>query len=787
MIGITLLLLFATLPGHSHEHVTEQSEVWSTTDPSFTKSDVTTDPWHDSDPFNTEIEPTDFSHELDSINTASNLALGRFTTQSSTFDKFGDSGNAVDGHSSNVYMDGHCAHTDLDIEPWWMVNLNATYKVFSVSVTNRGDCCHTRINSAEIRIGNSEKHGGTKNPRCAVISSLELGETHSFDCKGMVGQYVTITIPRRVRYLTLCEVEVFGLPVSSDYHNDTYVPVQSPDGENSSDELVTELKNILKHSNAAPNVAVGGISSQSSTYDANGHSENAVDDHTAQCSRTKQEFEPWWTVDLKSVFRVFSVAVTSRGDCCNEQINGTQILIGHSAEGRKKNPSCATITSMELGETLSFDCAGMEGRYVTLMIPNRNETLTVCEVQVFGLSADLPGHSVSENFELPSIPHGAPNLALHGRTSQSSYYSYRAQSRKAIDGSLASNYLNGDCTHTIQEFEPWWMVDLQAPAKVFSVAVTNRGDCCKERINNAEIRVGNSKENGGKTNPRCGTVFRMDYGETLSFYCKGMQGQYISVIIPERKDYLTLCEVQVFGLQEPGFTPKPFEDYEDLEPVPEPLPRVETHEVEDLRRKVFHFPEETNFSYVLLFPKKPLRLRAFTLCMRLATDLPRNREIIFFSHRTQYFDELTLWQELDGRFGFYLSGEGLLFEVSDIASSQTHLCLSWQSKSGLTELWINGKKVSRKFYRAGHEIQPNGITMLGQDQDSLGGDFDAKQSFVGQTTDLYMWNYVLPSYFIRKANRGYRVPRGNIFDWRSLSYELKGNVVIQQKNTHTYE
>ena len=61
------------------------------------------------------------------------------------------------------------------------------------------------------------------------------------------------------------------------------------------------------------------------------------------------------------------------------------------------------------------------------------------------------------------------------------------------------------------------------------------------------------------------------------------------------------------------------------------------------------FPEETSGSRVELTPAKPLSLDAFTLCLRFATELKGQREIILFAYRTQYFDELNVWREKDGR------------------------------------------------------------------------------------------------------------------------------------------
>ena len=61
------------------------------------------------------------------------------------------------------------------------------------------------------------------------------------------------------------------------------------------------------------------------------------------------------------------------------------------------------------------------------------------------------------------------------------------------------------------------------------------------------------------------------------------------------------------------------------------------------------FPEETASSLVELTPAKPLSLDAFTLCLRFATELKGKREVILFAYRTQYFDELNVWRETDGR------------------------------------------------------------------------------------------------------------------------------------------
>lgn len=65
--------------------------------------------------------------------------------------------------------------------------------------------------------------------------------------------------------------------------------------------------------------------------------------------------------------------------------------------------------------------------------------------------------------------------------------------------------------------------------------------------------------------------------------------------------------------------------------------------------KTLVFSTDTSNSYVEMVPLKPLNLRAFTLCMRVATELSGEREVILFAYRTGDYDELNVWRELDGR------------------------------------------------------------------------------------------------------------------------------------------
>ncbi|XP_064881057.1 fucolectin-like, partial [Oncorhynchus nerka] len=242
------------------------------------------------------------------------------------------------------------------------------------------------------------------------------------------------------------------------------------------------------------NVALKGVATQSSLY-GDGQANNAIDGnresdyHKGSCSCTLFNTNPWWRVDLLDLFRVTAVSITNRGDAVPERLDGAEIRIGKSLENNSiNNPRCVVISHIPAGEVHSFQCNEMEGRYVVVVIPGRSEYLTLRWKYMWMDSAA---------WKLKPVV----NVVLKGVATQSSLYG-DGQANNAIDGNRGSNYHKISCIHTEQETNPWWRVDLLDLYRVTAVTITNRGDCCPERLDGAEIRIGNSLENNGINNPR---------------------------------------------------------------------------------------------------------------------------------------------------------------------------------------------------------------------------------------------------------------------------------------------
>uniref|UniRef100_A0A8C1E258 Fucolectin tachylectin-4 pentraxin-1 domain-containing protein n=1 Tax=Cyprinus carpio carpio TaxID=630221 RepID=A0A8C1E258_CYPCA len=280
-----------------------------------------------------------------SVSSSMNVATWGTAVQSTLYDQHWYAKYALDG-SSNI-----CSCTLWQTDPWWKLDLMKTYSVNRVTITNRPDCCESRINGAEIRIGKVSSNVSS-NPVCAVVSTIPAGATYSYSCHGMEGRYVTVNIPGTSRILTLCEVGVYVI--------------------------------------FPGNLATGRNVTQSSTF-GSWTTQQATDFNpgfiqpSSACSSTNVQTNPWWRVDLRYIYRVSRVIITNRLDCCPEQINGAEIHIGNSLDNNgNNNPICAVISSIPAGVSSTYICNDMEGRYVNLIIPGDSRILTLCEVEVYG-------------------------------------------------------------------------------------------------------------------------------------------------------------------------------------------------------------------------------------------------------------------------------------------------------------------------------------------------------------------------------------------------------------------
>ncbi|XP_023664918.1 C-reactive protein-like isoform X3 [Paramormyrops kingsleyae] len=75
----------------------------------------------------------------------------------------------------------------------------------------------------------------------------------------------------------------------------------------------------------------------------------------------------------------------------------------------------------------------------------------------------------------------------------------------------------------------------------------------------------------------------------------------------------------------------------------------------------------------------------------------------------------------------------------------------------------------------------------GQEQDSYGGGFNAHQSFVGDITDVHMWDHALSPCQIQNYITHASFSPGNVISWKALEYVKQGSVTVEDIEINTCE
>jgi hypothetical protein len=107
------------------------------------------------------------------------------------------------------------------------------------------------------------------------------------------------------------------------------------------------------------------------------------------------------------------------------------------------------------------------GRFVRIELPGKGKILSLAEVSVFS---------------------GGNNVAMLGNASQSSV-ALGALAERAIDGKSNGEYEAGSVTHTNNEDDPWWEVDLGSVHELDKIEIWNRTGGLEGRLSGFVLKV----------------------------------------------------------------------------------------------------------------------------------------------------------------------------------------------------------------------------------------------------------------------------------------------------------
>ncbi|NXA60035.1 AGRD2 protein, partial [Mohoua ochrocephala] len=202
---------------------------------------------------------------------------------------------------------------------------------------------------------------------------------------------------------------------------------------------------------------------------------------------------------------------------------------------------------------------------------------------------------------------------------------------------------------------------------------------------------------------------------------------------------------------------------------------------------VLVFRDKTDTKYVKVLSDFPA-LPAVTACAHLQWDTRTQEIATVFSYAVPAFiNEFQLRGFVDEegfvRFALIVHGHHSPYLPVFRADGQWHhFCVTWQQENGTWAIYADGKRrASASGLCSGGPSAPQaifgqGTFIIGQDQDSLGGTFRAKESFSGNITDLHIWQKVLGAEQIEKVRSCWGVEQDLVFGWSSNALEVESTV-----------
>lgn len=173
--------------------------------------------------------------------------------------------------------------------------------------------------------------------------------------------------------------------------------------------------------------------------------------------------------------------------------------------------------------------------------------------------------------------------------------------------------------------------------------------------------------------------------------------------------------------------------------------------------------------------KMPKDLTAATACFWMKTTDDNNQGTPF-SYATLEGDNIFTLQDYDG-FVFYVNGEKVMTTIKSNDGQWHHICVVWSSNRGSWKIYSDGTPMdSGKNLASGQTIKGGGQFIVGQEQDKLGGGFSSTETFIGQLSQLNVWDRELSLEDIESLRLSCKKNIGDVVSWADLSGTLQGSV-----------
>ncbi|KAK5870496.1 hypothetical protein PBY51_003438 [Eleginops maclovinus] len=188
-----------------------------------------------------------------------------------------------------------------------------------------------------------------------------------------------------------------------------------------------------------------------------------------------------------------------------------------------------------------------------------------------------------------------------------------------------------------------------------------------------------------------------------------------------------------------------------------------------LQYPALNFPRDSREGFARVNMSFPT-LSSISVCVRVQWNPEWNEVSTIFSYAAPVFtNEFQLRGQVDmqGRIllALIIHGKHLPYKASFPNDGDWHhICVAWRLSNGHWAIYVDGdKKDMGSGSDTSRSIYGDGILILGQDQDSFGGNFT--EPFFGNITDLNVWNMSLEIRHVRALNTCSSKTQELLFSW----------------------
>eukprot|EP00058_Branchiostoma_floridae_P023023 XP_002608513.1 hypothetical protein BRAFLDRAFT_92405 [Branchiostoma floridae] len=437
---------------------------------------------------------------------------------------------------------------------------------------------------------------------------------------------------------------------------------------------------------------------------------------------------------------------------CGDRLTTLRVNVGEHfdmSENRECGRTDNDLNLAEHGHVITIDCQEpIVGRYVSIQLVGRTDFLTLCEVEVFTATvdgtrlADLTArHALtlnSWNFigATYSSSSGAVQL-WHGGLEVASTVVGREE--MAVGGTVRAGFsddVGGSFRGKV------------ACVQLYDVSLN------QDQIEKAASRCTGGNIALGKTTSLSSAWPGLPASLAVDGYTSGVVTSSGDCVHTDReKD--PWFKVDLGGIY--------------------PVGRVRIYSRGECCGEHLTFPPPLSAqNYALLRLNGNDTLDEFTLCFRMRTDARVSGTIVSYA-TTEQSNEILLYaiNQQTSHHLFINSKYAARLDLGILDGEWHHVCITWTSGRGSWNIYVDGQvKANGTDIATGHRVPRNGIMVLGQDQDRLGGGFQKFQAYTGDVSGVNMWSKEFTSAEIDEVMAGCQ--KGDVIGWSPDDWQLGG-------------